>query len=258
MRYIHLLFITLLLTCNGTYATESNVHQILSSSDAVRNPDKPFSLTTTLVEYRKGVMTNTSSIVVYSRMPPNQGQFMSIVRFLTPERDLNKLMLKNGNDLWFFDPNSKATIRISPQQRLLGQAANGDVVTVNFAADYKAELTGEEDIEDGNRKIRHCFKLKLSAASTEVTYSGIELWVETNSYKPIKARFYSESKRLLKTAFYRGYRSELGKERPTEIIIIDGLDPTWVTIMRYSNYAFRNIEDTWFQRAYLSHFNPDL
>ena len=48
--------------------------------------------------------------------------------------DTGKLMLKNGNDLWFYDPANQASVRISPDQRLLGQAANGDVVTSPFAS----------------------------------------------------------------------------------------------------------------------------
>lgn len=63
-------------------------------------------------------------------------------------------MLKSGNDLWFFDPSSKASIRLSPQQRLLGQAANGDVVTVNLAKDYQAQLEAEESVLDGDRQSR--------------------------------------------------------------------------------------------------------
>jgi hypothetical protein len=166
-------------------------------------------------------------------------------------------MLKDGNDLWFFDPSSKATIRISPQQRLLGQAANGDVLTVNLATDYKGELVRIEDIQDGDRQTRHCYRLRLVATAPDVTYHGVELWVETGSSRPVKARFYSESNSLLKTAFYRGYLPELGRERQTETIIIDGLDPSWVTIMRYSDYALRDIPDEWFQRDFLSHFSPD-
>jgi hypothetical protein len=34
-----------------------------------------------------------------------------------------------------------------PQQRLLGQAANGDVVTVDLAKDYQALLAAEEDVQ---------------------------------------------------------------------------------------------------------------
>jgi outer membrane lipoprotein-sorting protein len=164
------------------------------------------------------------------------------------------MMLKNGNDMWFYDPYSKASVRISPQQRLLGQAANGDVITVNFARDYRPALAGEERIRDGNQQERNCFKLNLAAVSPDVTYDRIEMWVDSEAYSPVKGRFYSESGTLLKTVYYRRYRNELGVERPTEIVIVDGLNPRWVTVMRYGNYRFRDIPDAWYQRDYLPRF----
>jgi hypothetical protein len=81
----------------------------------------------TLIEYRDRKQTDTNTLQVYSKADSVGGQYRSLIRFVSPSRDTNKLMLKNGNDLWFFDPASKASIRLSPQQRLLGQAANGDV-----------------------------------------------------------------------------------------------------------------------------------
>ena len=76
------------------------------------------------------------------------------MRFDQPARDAGKLMLKNGKDLWFYDPGTKSSVRISPQQRLMGEASNGDVITVSFARDYKATHDGEETIADGERKQR--------------------------------------------------------------------------------------------------------
>jgi outer membrane lipoprotein-sorting protein len=230
---------------------------ILAASDAVRNPDKPFSLTVALVEYKNGKQTDGNTLSVYSKAETNSGQFRSLIRFVAPARDANKLMLKNGNDLWFFDPSSKASIRLSPQQRLLGQASNGDVVTVNLAKDYKAELAGEESVQDGERQTRKCYKLTLVGVAVDVTYNKIEMWIDMANNRPVKARFYTESGQLLKTAYYRRYQANLGLERPTEAVIIDGLDPNWVTVMRYSDYAYRDIPEAWLQRDYLPRFKPE-
>ncbi|MBY0572463.1 MAG: outer membrane lipoprotein-sorting protein [Undibacterium sp.] len=230
---------------------------ILAASDAVRNPDFPFGLTTTLIEYRNGKQTDTSTLAIYAKADKNSGQFHNLIRFIAPARDANKLMLKNGNDLWFYDPSNQASIRISPQQRLLGQAANGDVVTVNLAKDYQASLASEEDIIDGEKQNRHCYKLALAAISNDVTYHHIELWIDSSNKQPIKARYYTESARLLKTAYFRHYQTQLGQLRPTETVIIDGLDPTWVTIMRFSDYAKREVPDSWLQRDYLPRFKPN-
>ena len=238
-------------------AADPGAQDILAASDRIRNPEKPFALTTLLTEYRNGSETNSNTLLSYAKEEKAGGQYQTLVRFLSPARDVNKLMLRNGNDLWFYDPASKASVRVSPQQRLLGQAANGDVVTVNLAKDYRAQLAGEEDTMDGEKHNRHCYKLALAAALDSVTYNHIEMWIETGTNRPVKARFYTDSGRLLKTAFYRHYEMELGVERPTETVIIDGLDPKWVTVMRYSDYAYRDIPDTWMQRDYLSHFKPE-
>jgi outer membrane lipoprotein-sorting protein len=230
---------------------------ILAASDAIRNPGKPFSLAVTLIEYRNGRQTDTSTLALYAKAAAVGGQFRSLLRFAAPPRDAGKLMLKNGNDLWLYDPSSKASIRLSPQQRLLGQAANGDVATVDLAKDYHAQLAGEEDVQDGERQPRHCYKLMLAAAAPDVTYHHIEMWIDTASSRPVKAKFYTESDRLLKTAYYRHYEPQLGAERPTETVIIDGLDPNWITVMRYTEYAWRDVPEAWLQRDYLPRFKPE-
>ena len=227
---------------------------ILAESDAIRNPTRPFSVLLNLLEYRNSKLVDASTLEVYSKLEPGGGQFRTLARFTAPARDLDKLMLKSGNDMWFFDPASQASIRLSPQQRLLGQASNGDVVTINFARDYQAELVGEEELTDGERVLRKCNKLALDATSQDVTYHKVEMWVDTTTSRPVRARFLAESGRLLKTAFYRKYQQHLGRERPTEVVIIDGLDSSWVTVMRYSGFAHRDIPESWLQRDYLPRF----
>ena len=234
-----------------------DAQSILAASDSVRNPAKPFGVVVTLVEYRNRKQTDSNTLEIYSKADKTGGQYRTLMRFVDPPRDTNKLMLKSGNDLWFFDPASKASIRLSPQQRLLGQAANGDVVTVDLAKDYKAELLGEEEVTDGERVRRKCYKLRLVALSPDVTYHQIEVWIETQLARPVKSLFYAESGRLLKTAYYRKFQPQLGAERPSEVVIIDGLDPNWVTLMRYSDYAWRDVPDAWLQRDYLPRFKPE-
>ena len=246
-----------LLSISSFCCAAPDAQAILAASDAVRNPSKPFVVTVNLLEYRNARQTDSSTLAAYSKTDSSTEQYRTLVRIVAPQRDANKLMLKNGNDLWFFDPASQASIRLSPQQRLLGQAANGDVVTVNLAKDYKAVLQGEEELTDGERVMRRAYKLDLAAVSPDVTYHRVEMWVDTTSSRPIKARFFAESGKLLKTAFYRKFQPQLGRERPTEVVIIDGLDPAWVTVIRYSDYAWRDVPDAWLQRDFLPRFKPD-
>lgn len=255
LRLVFLLLLSWALTAGPAFAAAS-AEAILAASDAIRNPGRPFSVTVTLTEFQNGKQVDSSTLTSYSRTQPN-GQFASLVRFVLPARDAGKLMLKNGNDMWFYDPTNKASVRLSPQQRLLGQASNGDVATVNLAKDYKPTLVAEEEVKDGERQVRNAYKLALTAVSPDVTYASIEMWVDAQNNRPIKARFFAESQRLLKTVYYRKYQTQLGAQRPTESVIIDGLDPKSVTLMRFSDYAARNIPDTWMQRDYLPRFQPE-
>ena len=238
-------------------AAAPDAQALLVASDAIRNPSQPFKVTVTLTEFEKGQQVDSTTLTSYARTLEAGGQFATLVRFVEPARDAGKLMLKNGKDLWFYDPGTKSSVRISPQQRLMGEAANGDVITVSFARDYRATYGAEEVTTDGERKERKAHKLLLTAATDDATYASIELWVDADNRRPIKARFLADSGRLLKTAFYRRFQPQLGAERPTETVIIDGLNPQQVTLVRLSDFAARNIPTTWFQRDYLPRFQGE-
>ncbi len=239
------------------HALPSEPQAMLVASDAVRNPGQAFRVTVTLTEFEKGQQVDTSTLLSYSKPLEAGAPLASLIRFVQPLRDAGKLLLKSGSDLWFYDPATKASLRISPQQRLLGQAANGDVVTVNFARDYSAQRVRDETIQDGERRDRPAVLLRLTAVAPDATYPSVELWLDADKLWPIRARFYTDSGRLLKTAYYRRFQTQLGADRPTETVIIDGLNPQSVTIVRLSDYQARSLPSSWFQRDFLPHFQPE-
>ncbi len=234
-----------------------SAREVIAASDAIRNPDKPFSVTVTLTEFVSGRPRDSVAVEVYSKPEEGSGQFRTLVEFRQPVRDAGKLMLRVGQEVWFYDPAAKSSIRISPQQRLLGQASNGDVMTANFALDYDAKLVGRDVIKDAERVERDCLRLAMTSARTGTTYDAIEYWVDAASFRPVKGKFYSDSGRLLKVAYYTGFKPELGVERPTEVLIVDGVDQTRVTRLSMSGYAHRDIPEAWYQRGYLPRFRAE-
>ncbi len=68
-----------------------------------------------------------------SRRRTAPGHFRNLLQYVEPPRDAGKRVLLDGRSFWFFDPASQTSVRISAQQRLVGQAAIGDVLTVNLA-----------------------------------------------------------------------------------------------------------------------------
>ena len=249
--------VALLIARGGSALAAQDAQQLLAASDVVRVPGQSFVVDAALTEYRGGKQVDANGLTIYTKPDVGGGTFRTLVRFVTPARDVGKLMLKSGDDLWFYDPASQSSVRISPDQRLLGQESNGDVVTANLSHDYSAQAAGEEDVMDGDRQQRHCNRLSLTGKTSDLVYSRIEMWLDASNAHPVKARFYANGDRLLKTAFYRRYQKQLGAMRPTEVVIIDGLDPGWVTVMRFDNYAWREIPDAWMQRDYLPRFRAE-
>ena len=249
--------LALALTSGTATAQAQTAQEILAASDRIRNPHEPFRLTSSLVEFVGGKPRGQSVLFVYAKEDPTTHRFRNLVRYVEPPRDAGKMALLDNHALWFYDPASKASVRISPQQRLIGQASIGDILTVNLAADYTGTLAGTETIQDASRQDKLCWHLDMSAATDLATYNRVEYWVEQTTSFPIKAKFYSDSGRLLKILYYRGFSEQLGVVRPTEAVIIDAVDTALVTTLKFSDYKFQEIPEAWFQRDYLPRLRAD-
>ncbi len=241
----------------GAQAATPTGQEIIAAVDSARNPGQGFRVTDQLTEYVGGQPRNSMTLVVFARQNANTRQYNNLVRYVLPARDVGKIVLMNGPNMWFYDPSSKASVRISPQQRLMGQASNGDVVTVNLAKDYTATLLGEEILLDADRVNRTCWHLELQAATDEAVYSRIEYWVEKGTYRQVKGKFYSDSGRLLKIAYFHKFAPMLGRMAPGETIVIDAVDQKLVTTMGISDMRAQEIPDSWFQRDFLPRLKVD-
>jgi len=241
----------------GAWGQSLSAQDILAGMDKVRNPGQAFRLNNALTEYIRGEARNRVTLVVYARENKQTHQFDNVVRYIDPPRDSGKMVLMNGSNMWFYDPSSKASVRISPQQRLMGQASDGDVVTANLNKDYTARLVGEEKLLDADRQNRDTWHLDLKAATDEAVYSRVEFWIEKGTFRPVKGKFYSDSGRLLKIAYYHKFEEQLGGIRPTETIIIDAVDENLVTTMDNSDMRAQEIPDSWFQRDFLPRLKAD-
>ena len=248
---VRTILLLLVLATIGIPAFAQTPREIIAGADKVRNPGQPFRSTNTLTEYVSGKATDQDQLVVYAKEDPTTRQFRNLVRYVEPPRDAGKMALFDNHNLWFYDPASKASVRISPQQRLIGQAAIGDVLTVNLAVDYAGTLLGDDTIADAGHQQRACWHLDLKAVTDTAVYNRVEYWVEHGSFHPVKAKFYSDSGRLLKILYYRGFKEQLGAVRPSEAIIIDAVDSSLVTSIQFGDLRFQDIPEAWFQRDYL-------
>jgi hypothetical protein len=253
--YLIILIFSLIIHLQA-YGGDETAQSIIMRCDSVRNPDKPFQMNDRLTEYKDGLPQNEVILAVYSKIDEESGQFKNLARYIEPPRDRGKTVLMNGTTMWFYDPASKTSVRLSAQQRLLGQASVGDVVTVNLAKDYSAKIVGNaEMLNDADHLQRKCWHIDLSPINDSAVYGRVEYWVEKETYRPVKGKFYSDSGRLLKIAYYHKYVDQLGAMRPSEIIIIDAVNSKLVTTMNTYAHKSKEIPDSWYQRDFLPRLN---
>ena len=122
----------------------------------------------------------------------------TLARYTSPPTMNDRMVLMVDRNMWFIRSGLKKPVSISPRQKLMGDAANGDIASTNYADDYTGTLSGEEPV-----KGEACHVLDLKAASRNVTYDRIRYWVSKERLVGVKAEFYTLSGKLFKTAEFR-------------------------------------------------------
>src|SRR5205814_8794415 len=113
-----------------------------------------------------------------------KGSDRSVVEFIAPSSEKGKVMLMLRDAMWIYMPSASRPIRISPLQRLMGQASNGDVARTSFTVDYVPKSVTESEWEG-----RKTFVLDLAAKDADIAYSRVQLWIDKASYEPLRADF---------------------------------------------------------------------
>jgi outer membrane lipoprotein-sorting protein len=151
-------------------------------------------------------------------------------------------VLMKGDDMWVNLGGSKRALRITPMQRLMGEASNGDVAKVSFNRDYTGTLLGEE----GN-----LLKLELKAKSAGATYQRVLLYADKRTFQPVKAEFFLLSGKHFKTAYYQEGVLANGLEAIAKIRIEEKLNPKRYTVMDNLNFRSRQFPEKYFNVVYL-------
>ena len=165
------------------------------------------------------------------------------VRFLST-RNKGQVLLMRGDDMWFFLPSASRPVRITPIQRLLGNASNGDVARLQYGIDYVPQIAGEEVI-DGTT----CTILELQAKRKGATYQRVRLAVRASNAWPIRAECFLTSGRQAKTVFFEQPRQVQGRTIVTRLVIDDAIRPAERTVMEFLTFTPKDLPDKLFNPA---------
>jgi hypothetical protein len=171
--------------------------------------------------------------------------FKSMAEFLAPSNVKGQKMLMVDRNMWFAKPGLSKAVPISPRQKLLGGAANGDIASTNYAGDYKITQASEDTVGK-----EPCYLFDLAAIDKKVTYDRIKYWISKERFAGVKAEFYTVSGKMFKTAIFE-YNNSItinGEKRPfiSKMIITNAIIKEDVTTMDFHKVTFKKIPDSMF------------
>lgn len=169
----------------------------------------------------------------------------ALAEAVAPVRNKGETMLFNDRSIWYFKPGLKKPLGISPRQKLMGQAANGDIASTNYARDYDGTIAGSEKIGT-----QDTWKLELKAKTKNVTYDRIRYWVSKTDRLGVKAEFLTVSGDVFKRATfeYKNKMASNGKDLPfvSSMVITDALNTKNVTTLDYKSPKSEKHSDSLF------------
>ncbi len=227
----------------GLTSTGLTAQQVLEQSDRVRNGDVSALVKVKVTYYKKDEIEQQDTFEVYAT-----GADRALVKSLDARsRGLRVLLL--GDDMWISLPDVSRPVRITPMQRLVGQASSGDVAKTHYALDYEPTLVREEVV--GKRR---CALLDLKARRRGATYQRIEYWVDLATLEPVKAAFYLTSGKKSKTATFDEFTTFFGQRMVSRITIRDLILPEEHTTIEYLSAVPKDFPESYFNKNRMSQF----
>jgi len=216
--------------------------EIVQTVEASLKPPKSFSVLSTIDTYRNRVATGTILLRTYVNIAASNKGPRSVSIVLSPEGERGKVYLRIDDAFWLYDPGASRPVRLSTQQRLMGDASLADVTHFDLADNYTATLESRETIVDASGKNIAAQRLSLTARSKTSLYPGLRLWVDDSDKQPVKVECLSFTGSVLKTVYYGRFRGFLGKQRPTELMVVDGTAAGRVTRIRFSEFLYQDLQ----------------
>lgn len=242
MRWILNVLVVVLLVCVAASAApvsaEMTPREILSSADRARGNVEG-------IEWRIDIDSIERGRKQERRMRVKVRGYNCLAEFISPPKVKGQKILMIDRNMWFVKPGLRKPVPISPRQKLMGEAANGDIASTNYAGDYEPTSVSDDTVNG-----EPCYLLDLKATSKRTTYDRIKYWVSKERLVGVKSEFFTVSGKKFKTAAfeYKHNVSIQGKPRPfvSKMVITDAVIKNNVTTMTYSKIKLKKIPDSTF------------
>jgi hypothetical protein len=248
-RFIAPLLLGLVLGSTSARAT-TDVPTLLKAADRYRTDNTDLQVETEVKTFKAdGSPDKERRYTVFV-----QAGHRSLVLMRSPAEAGQKVLML-GDDFWLLMPGSQRPLRITPMQKLLGDASTGDIATLSWSEDYSGQLIGEERCTSAATDVP-CLHLSLAANRKGVSYQRIELWLGKQRAEPLRAELFVQSDRLAKEARFV-FDTPAAPTLVTEMVLTDRLGNGKETRVRYLNRQNRSVPEAWMNPMFLAR-NPAL
>tara|TARA_Y100001968_G_scaffold313676_1_gene338135 strand:+ start:201 stop:941 length:741 start_codon:yes stop_codon:yes gene_type:complete len=173
----------------------------------------------------------TSKMVVHGRRSSRTiesknwviGIDLAFTEYLSPPREKGTKMLKLGDKLWTYSPQTDRVIQISGH--MLRQSVMGSDMSYNDMMEdrplvelYEATLDGSVEVDGRDHWI-----MLLEAKVKGLSYPKRRAWIDKEYLLPTKEELYAKSGKLLKTSTMDGIKKVKGRWFPSRFIYKDEL-----------------------------------
>lgn len=237
-KIVLILVLLLSLSVQLAAAQSQDSMAILEKVDVARQPWSSVRVDVSIEEFRDSQLVSHKD---YQVLYPTRGR--SLVRFMDPAEQ-GQMLLMRSEGMWIYFPRTRRALRITPIQRLSGNASNGDLAKLTFGEDYDARILppAAPDTPDTT--------LELTARTDKATYARIVLVVGADGLAK-RADYFLASGKHMKTVEFSEYREFNGATVLSRMVLRDPRRSDQFTVMHYKKFTEETFPDRYFQRAYL-------
>ena len=194
----------------------------MSADNIMKAIDKNLNAESRIITSRMVVRGRRSSRTIESKNWV-VGTDLAFTEYLSPPRESGTKMLKLGEKLYTYSPQTDRVIQISGH--MLRQSVMGSDMSYNDIMEdrpmeelYKATIEGSDKVDGRDHWI-----MVLDAKVKGLSYPKRRSWVDKEYLLPIKEELYAKSGKLLKTASLEGIKRIQGRWFPSKFVYKDEL-----------------------------------
>lgn len=179
-----------------------------------------------------------------------KGRNLSMSLITAPPKESGQSFLKLKNDMWSWNPTINRMIKLPPSMMSQGwmgsDYTNDDILKESsIVLDYTHKIIGSERLSGYD-----CYKIQLDPKeNAAVVWGKIIFWISKTEYYELKAEYYDEDGKIVKTHILSDVRFMYDRNIPTHFEIIPADKPNQKTEVRILLSKFNiPIQDSFFSQ----------